>query len=259
MRKKSQQQYGWFGNYPHWQAAKDDTVGYHSSNILEKTKDALLKIKNGQAVYERDSVLFDKKEYPFPLISSLLHIATQNNNTLNVIDFGGSLGSTWFQVQDFLSHLEKVNWHVIEQKDYVTCGKGLFKDDVLDFFYTIDDSIAVNKPNVIILSSVVQYLEKPHEFLNSLRNYNINYIIFDRTSFTQGADRLTRQIVPPEIYEASYPAWFFDEKNFLAPFLNSGYRILAEFPSYVLGESTLSIDEQPIGYDKGFLLKKVNA
>ena len=41
-------------------------------NIFEKTKQSLLKVKNGEAVYERDSVLFDKKEYPYAIISSLL-------------------------------------------------------------------------------------------------------------------------------------------------------------------------------------------
>lgn len=252
-------QYGWFGDYPNWQMAVNNTSGYASKNILEKTKNALLKIKAGEAIYERDSVLFDKKQYPFPLISCLLHIASGNNNKLNVIDFGGSLGSSWFQVKDFLKYLTKVNWHVVEQKEYVSCGKELFKNDELDFFYNIDESITIQKPNVIVLSSVIQYLEKPHDFINKLIDYNIDYILFDRTAFVlREKDRLTKQIVPPEIYEASYPAWFFNEKNFLKPFLHK-YDLIAEFTSYVEGESMTNIDNQPIGYDKGFLLKKLDA
>lgn len=254
---KKENPYGWFGDYSNWQTAVNDTQGYAAGNILEKTKNALLKIKTGEAIYERDSVLFDKKQYPFPLISCLLHIASGNNNKLNVIDFGGSLGSSWFQLKDFLKYLTKTSWHVVEQKEYVNCGKELFKNDNLDFFYNIDESIAIQKPNVVILSSVVQYLQQPHDFINKLIAYNIDHLLFDRTAFImKGKDRLTKQIVPPEIYDASYPAWFFNEENFLKIFYANGYDLVAEFTSYVEGESIMNIDNQPIGYDKGFLFKK---
>ena len=58
---------------------------------------ALIKVKNGDAVFERDSVIFDKIHYSFPLLSALSLTALNHNSTLNVLDFGGSLGSAYFQ------------------------------------------------------------------------------------------------------------------------------------------------------------------
>jgi putative methyltransferase (TIGR04325 family) len=256
IKRKKRAAYGWFGDYKTWAQAANDSKGYAADNILEKTRTALLKIKRGEAVYERDSVTFDTKQYPFPVISSLLYIATANSNKLNVIDFGGSLGSTWFQVKDFLNNLSPVCWNIVEQQEYVTCGRELFEDEKLKFNYSIEECINLQKPNVILLSSVIQYLEKPHDFLQSLLAYEIEYILVDRTAFIKSdKDRLTRQIVPPEIYEATYPAWFFNEKRFLSHFVPK-YEIIAEFTSYVEGESVIQIDNRPIGYDKGFLLKR---
>ena len=80
--------YGWFGNYSSWQDAKKDSVGYDSDLILEKVKNSLLKVKNGEAIYERDSILFDKMEYSWPLLAALLWIANKNMAKLNIIDFG---------------------------------------------------------------------------------------------------------------------------------------------------------------------------
>ena len=47
------------GNYSSWAEARANSTGYDSEVILNKTKDALLKVKRGEAAYERDSVTFD--------------------------------------------------------------------------------------------------------------------------------------------------------------------------------------------------------
>lgn len=256
LKKKPKEEYGWFGNYASWEEAAAHADGYAKSNILEKTKAALLKVKNGEAVYERDSVLFDKKEYPFPLISFLLHSAFENGRPLNVLDFGGSLGSTYFQVKEFLGNQVCSSWNVVEQPHYVECGKEYFEDEMLHFFPSVEECNAAYKIDLVILSGVIQYLPEPHSFLEELVALGYRYIIIDRTAFIdQGKDRLTVQNVWPSVYEASYPAWFFNEHDFLKHF-NERYAIEAEFSTYVQGESIIQIDGVSAGYDKGFYLKK---
>ena len=39
------------------------TIFTFNKNVLEKCKNALLKVKNGEAAYERDSVLFNQIQY----------------------------------------------------------------------------------------------------------------------------------------------------------------------------------------------------
>ncbi|WP_343556013.1 hypothetical protein [Sphingobacterium sp.] len=95
--------YGWSGRYMYWEDVKSLTDWYEANLILNRTYQSMLEIRDGHAVYERDSVLFEKKEYPFALISSLLYIATKNDLKLKVIDFGGSLGTTYYQRYEFFT------------------------------------------------------------------------------------------------------------------------------------------------------------
>lgn len=256
LKKKEKKKDGWFGDYKNWEELVAMSGGYEAKTILDITKNSLLKIKNGEAVYERDSVLFDKKLYPFSIISALLYAAVECKGSLNVLDFGGSLGSTYYQVRDLIPPSVKLQWSVVEQKEYVTCGKDLFENEILQFHYTIKESLSSKKADVLILSSVIQYLEKPHDFLNEIKEYGFKYIILDRTSFIKNdqPDRLTLQIVPVHIYEALYPAWFFNERKLMQHF--DDYDIKTEFESYVPGEQEIEIDSVKAGYDKGFFLVK---
>jgi putative methyltransferase (TIGR04325 family) len=244
--------YGYSGNYRSWDAARSHATGYDSESILAKVRVSALKVKNGEAVYERDSVLFDTVEYSWPLLAALLWIASRNGNRLNVVDFGGSLGSTYFQNKEFLRHLVELHWKVVEQARFVDCGKREFENDHLKFFGSLEASCLGAPPDAILFSSVLQYLEKPYSVLAAACEYGCEFLLFDRTTFIdRGNDRITLQKVPPEIYDASYPAWFFNREKFLE-FLAAKYDLVAEFDA-LAGAIPLGTR---YGRDKGFIFRK---
>jgi len=219
------------GNYLSWQDALCISSGYTEESILEKVKVATLKVKLGEAAFERDSVTFDDIQYPFPILVALLQVALENKGHLNVLDFGGALGSSYYQCRNLLLDLQSLHWNIVEQAHFVSCGQQIFADETLKFYYTIDDCLEVESPQVILLSSVIQYLENPYEFIEKIVNYGFMNILIDRTAFTQvGGDLLTLQRVSPAIYSATYPAWFLDIKKFLSLFLNS-YNLVFDFNS----------------------------
>lgn len=226
--------WGWYGDFPDWESAKKHTKGYDDGTILDKVKNSLLKVKNGQAVYERDSVLFDKIEYSWEVLAGLMWIAAKNKGALNLIDFGGSLGSTYFQNKYFLDFLDSVSWNIVEQENFVEEGVNSFEDDRLKFYNSIEECIVNNSQtiNCILLSCVLPYIEHPFELLNTIFKYKIQYIIVDRTGFTlNGKTRITAQIVPAKIYDASYPCRFFNEEDFIDVFEKNGYEQIVCFPA----------------------------
>lgn len=226
---KKEKPHGWFGNYSSWQLAKSECGGYDAGNILNKVKDSVLKVRNGEAVYERDSVLFDEIQYSPNLIDAFKKSIV--GNQLHVVDFGGSLGSTYFQHKELFKDIKDLKWSVVEQKHFVDCGKNEIEIDSLRFYYTVDEALQTQKPHVLLLSSVIPYFEKPYELIELLLTYNFEYIIVDRTAFIEGAEeRITKQIVPEFIYKASYPAWFLNEKKFVDAFLTK-YNMLSDFSS----------------------------
>jgi len=219
----------WEGNYESWEKARKASTGYDSEIILDKVKESLLKVKAGEVVYERDSVIFNEIRYSWPLLAALMWIAAQSKGELNIIDFGGSLGSTYFQNKKFLEGIPKVRWNIVEQSHFVDEGKKLFEDNNLRFFYDVETCVKECAPNTIIFSSVIQYLEKPYELLEKIIAMGFDFILFDRTPFVESdSDRLTIQKVTPPIYLASYPCWFFSKRKFYA-FFEHKYELIARF------------------------------
>jgi putative methyltransferase (TIGR04325 family) len=243
----------WSGSYNSWKEAEQQTSGYNKDIILKKVFDAISKVYSGEAVYERDSVLFDKIQYSWAVLACLQKIALVNNGNVGVLDFGGSLGSSYLQNRSFLKNVQNLKWHIVEQQHFVECGKKNFESDQLRFHYSIEDALK-NSINCLYLSSVLQYLQNPDEWIDIFLEKNIPYIIVDRTSFVDdGLDRLTVQTVPESIYKASYPCWFFIEHEFVKRF-KAKYDLIADFESYADMPAVLE-DGKKI-YWKGFFFKR---
>jgi putative methyltransferase (TIGR04325 family) len=232
------------GVFPSWQDALRHTSGYDSELILEKVREAALKVKAGEASFERDSVLFACPQCNFPVVAGLLRAAVESRGRLSVLDFGGSLGSSYFQCRPFLGKLAQLRWSVVEQPRFVACGKELFQSEELRFYDSIADCLQREAPQVILFSSVLQYLEAPFAVLQQVRPETFPYVVVDRTFFTSGsADVLTVQLVPRDIYPASYPAWIFSLQKFRRA-LSPPYEVLAEFdsPEGTVGNGRLRAD-----------------
>jgi putative methyltransferase (TIGR04325 family) len=220
--------------------------------FLEKVKEATLKVKYGEAAYERDSVLFDKIQHSYQLLAYLLLIATVHGNKLNVLDLGGSLGSTYFQCRGFLQHLDEVKWNIVEQEHYVDCGRQYIQDEILKFYYSIDECLAVESPRTVILSGVLLALDDPYAYLYKLLDCNFEYIIIDRTPFLPAEDRLTLYVIPPYIHESLTPVWLLNLDRFLSLF-DGKYEIIDDFDSF----ETYPLEDGLVAQSKGFLLKRI--
>jgi putative methyltransferase (TIGR04325 family) len=225
------EEYGFIGDYGSWAEAQRNSSGYDSAVILEKTTASSVKVRDGKAAYERDSVVFDEIQYAWPLLAGLLWVAAVSQGRLHVLDFGGALGTTYFQNRQFLKGLSDVRWTIVEQPDYVQRGRSLFENDVLRFYGSLDECRGDPSPQVILLSGVLQYLEKPYELLNQIFEFDAPHIIIDRTPFhDKPLDRLCVQRVDPSVFDASYPAWIFSVDRFRS--LLSKREVLAEFTSF---------------------------
>jgi putative methyltransferase (TIGR04325 family) len=217
------------GDYASWQAAERESRGYAAGDILEQVTRSALAVQQGLAAFERDSVCFAHMERNWPLIACLLWVAAQREGKLHVLDFGGSLGSSYQQCRALLSPISSLRWSVVEQPHFVERGRQLFEDDVLRFHANTQDCLQAGLPDVLYLSSVLPYLRAPYDTLEELLAHGPDFVLIDRTPMMEGAlDRLTVQRVAPSIVSASYPAWFFSRAKFLS-FFAGRYHLLETF------------------------------
>ena len=221
--------------------------------IYLKNCEASKEVINGTAKYE-EILNYFINEYNWPLLSNLMWLACLNKGSLNLIDFGGSLGSTYFQHISFFSNL-KLNWNIIEQDSYVEYGKQS-SEPYLKVFNNLNQCYREEKSNIILLSSVLPYIEKPFDLLEDINKLDIEYILIDRTYFYEDQDdRLTIQKVSPTIYDASYPCWIFSQDKFLRS-LENKFKIVNDFEA--IGGKICIYNPKSYFISKGMLIKKFN-
>lgn len=229
LRKPQGRGFSFRDDHPTWASALAAADGYDAMLILEKVKSATQKVERGEAAYERDSMLFDSVEVSWPVLSGLLWAAARDTGRLGVLDFGGSLGTTFRQHKGFLAELDAVRWGVVEQPHYVACGREYFSGGALEFYESVRSCVAELRPNAAVFGASLQYVEDPFAVLAAVDDSPVTVMIVDRTPFSRLAeDRITVQHVAPTIYDASYPSWVFSEESFLAR-IGSSWKVAASY------------------------------
>lgn len=237
------------GNYATWEEAAARCTGYDAAPILAKVLDATLKVKRGEAAFERDSVLFDEIAYAWPVTAGLMWAAAKSGGRLDVLDFGGALGSSYFQNRAFLAGLPQVRWSVVEQAHYVEAGREHVQDDNLRFYASVDDCLAENKPNIILISSVLEYLSDYISCIENICEIKSDVILIDRALTSRsGADVIVIQHVIWE-FLATLPCRLLSRTKLLGTLSNLGYEMMIQYPS-------LGGDGENHSY-QGFIFRKV--
>ncbi len=233
---------GWIGDftrfsgpYADWIEASADGFGYNDKVILNRVKQATRQVIEGKASYEQDSVLFHSPLPPSSLLKVLRAAAKRNPAGLNVLDFGGALGSLYHRVLPYLSNIKINSWYVCEQPHFVECGQREFQVASLRFIENPAAASESKSIDVLLLSSVLCYLPRPLEQLRLLAELSPGAILIDRTPWSpDNAWHLLVQHVPRSIYRAAYPVWLIPRSS-----------ILPIFRDYILVEE-FEVDEEPV-------------
>lgn len=218
-----------FGSF---ELALSHCTGYDSEAILNRVLSATLAVQEGLAEYERDSVLFDDVSYSQALLVGLALALSLSPHKLCVLDYGGSLGSSYFQNRKIVSHLEFVDWRIVEQPHFVEAGRTFIPSTRLTFYSSLDELQGFS-PSLLILSSVLQYLPAPLSVLGACLRFYPSVVVIDRTSYdsdpnSSGSVRV--QQVGSIIYRASYPCHFLSESQIVDYVCSCGYLLVDRFP-----------------------------
>ena len=222
----------WQGDYPDWQSAVAASAGYDHEDIFIKVRDAARAVRDGRALWERDSVLFYHEEYSLPLVANLMSVAAWNKGRLRVLDFGGAFGSTYTQHRPLLQKLEELSWNIVEQPNVVKYGQEEFTTKQLRFWHSMEACHATEPVDVILFSGVLEYVENPYALLEQAVVMSPQAIIIDRTPFEKEGERITVQHVSPVIYPASYPCRWLDRTR-VNGILESRYHCLPKHSTHI--------------------------
>lgn len=249
--KQLMNQGGYFsGPYIDWEHAKKNAAGYDNLEIIKKIRKTTL-LQKKDNIFVRDGIAFDKPDHSYPLLTALLSLLLIKSE-INLIDFGGGLGSTYYNCKKFIENENyKINWHIVEQPHFIEIGRTEHQTEELSFYDNID--LIKPKIDMLILSAVLQYLSNPIEFITNFKNKKYPYIFIDRSIChfnPYQATSIMVEHVPKHIYKASYPCYIFNYQKLLE-FFTEKYDIVYEFNA---NEGRQNLGNIDVLY-KGVLLK----
>jgi putative methyltransferase (TIGR04325 family) len=230
-----------------WESASKKSSGYDTQEITSQLVRATIKVRDGEFAYERDGVLFKAIQYSWPLLTSLLS-TPRKGKSLRVLDWGGSLGSSYRQNRAVLESAGiELEWVVIEQPHLVKIGESEFADGTITFESNLE-GFKKGEFDVALFASSICYVPDAEAVLSSVASLAPKRLIFDRTPESIGPkDSYGVQKVGSKIYKASYPIRSFGRgkiENILKP----TYTKLLEW------ESDLQPDPQTVS--KGYLFSR---
>lgn len=120
--------------------------------------------------------------YDFTTIGTMLPIfLASNNQSVNVIDFGGGAGVHYFIFRQLCGNRLNVRWHVIETSEM--CKQASSLQDGSLFFHDnlVNDSINTDSIDIVYSNSALQYHPAPLAMLTELINLNARYFFLTRT------------------------------------------------------------------------------
>ena len=150
------------------------STGYNDDAIIEKVIVAINSVLRGKKKYERDGSCFNSAPKTNKIRLILQEIIDQSTC---IVDFGGGLGSTYVNNADILMGIKK--YIVIEQYKFVAYGRELAKDYNLKISFQDNIKKIEEHPDIIIFSSVLQYLPNPYEVIEEANKLKPKYIIID--------------------------------------------------------------------------------
>ena len=215
------------GNYDSWDQALKFSKGYSDSVILKKTIKSVERVISKQAKFERDSFLFYTKSFDKTLLSLLKNIKKKIKKKIHLCDYGGSLGSLYFQ-HECIFKPNYIDWNIVEQKHYVKYAKKNIKIKNLHFYDNLN-FLHKKKMHVVLFSSSLQYLKNPYQILEKIIKKKIPNIIIHRSPFTKNNEIIKIQKVPKYIYNSSYPIRILNIKKICKKLKNAGYKLNTQY------------------------------
>jgi hypothetical protein len=221
----------WFeGNFRTWAEAQAASSGYDDDSIVRRVLAATMDVREGRAAFERDGVTFATYVAEPGLLGAFGRIAQEAGSIGSVLDFGGALGTTYWRHRSRWKKFGLERWDVVEQPVFVRAAKEVATDE-LAFFAEIEAAERERHHRVLLSSGSLQYLPDPTARLRQWMAGGFDWIVLNNLPLKhRGPDRIALQRVPPEIYAASYPVWFFNREKFLRQF-GGRYEVVMEFSS----------------------------
>lgn len=218
-----------------WEKAVASSDGWETSSLTDKTLEMALKVRDGLIEFEQDTVPRKKIVYSAPILAFIALVLSRHENKLDIVDFGGSLGTNYFQNRKVLRRLEKtqLTWNIVERPGLAELGSKHFAGPELMFYPSIEAAMKGNPPgrDSFLFSGSLQYLDDPLALLDKVVGLGAKIIAFDRllVSPSENHEAYIQHLDPKIYYQTTFPVWCFSRERFIKHLTSKGFELVEHF------------------------------
>ncbi len=224
------------GPYSSWRDAVANSDGWGAPAAFEKTLALSLKVRDGLIEFQQDLIEYDRIIYSETILAFLAMASGMNGGKLDIVDFGGSLGTNFAQNRKILRPFierGKCAWSVVERPPTADLGKKHFEDENLRFFGALDELKMQRHelPTSFLFSGSLQCVDEPFALQDRIIDGGVNLIAFDRLLVSPKAQHeiFIQQPDPAMQYHTTYPTWCFSRNLFVETMASKDFALVEEF------------------------------
>jgi putative methyltransferase (TIGR04325 family) len=218
-----------------WADALRQSDGWDAPAITRKTLEVSRQVRDGTIAFQQDTIAHESVRYSATVLAFLLLATSGRTGRCEIIDFGGSLGTHYYQNRKILAQItgSTVGWNIVERPDIAALGREHFREPGLTFFASLAEAKAALSapPAAFLFSGSLQCLEEPFRALDDAVALGARVLAFDRLLVSPGErhEIYLQRPNPQRYYRATYPAWCFAKGPFIAAVEARGFTRVDQF------------------------------
>ena len=195
-----------------WESAVARSSGYESANVVEPVVTAARRVQIDSQTSNVSTSRYQQ------IAAGLLYCVSQGRfssaEPIRVLDVGGAGADYFYQFQKYAPQIN-FDWTVLETPALAEAMSNEFGRNLSNLRWVSSIENTNEIYDVVLCSSVFQYVEKPFELLATLVKKS-EFLIVNRISLVDSPEHFVAvQRIISNGKRASYPIHFFAEKKFL--------------------------------------------
>jgi len=192
----------WEGIYINFLKGEDEDAVFNGKRWEQRSLDRIENIHNRANSAKTIPSVTRYNETILPIIAG---IVLGEQGKVSILDFGGGIGFSYYQVRESIPEPEKMTFHIVENESVCKSGDRFFEHTENIFFYP-ELPNTTEKFSIVHFGSSLQYIENWRELLSKVAQYSPSYIIF---SDLYAGDIPTYASIQ-NYYNSKIPVWFFN-------------------------------------------------
>lgn len=193
----------WEGVYPSFRETPSSGPGFNEDKWIRGSLEKIRAVRRESA---RKMTVSPVTQYRESLLPFLAAVVFHESGGVRILDFGGGIGFSYYQVLHGLPNAENLEFHVVEIEALCKAGKQYFRNEPRIFFHSFLPQEAETTFDIVHMGSSLHYCEEWEDTLSRLCRYRPRYFLL--TDLPAG-DIPTFATVQ-NYYTSKIPVWFFN-------------------------------------------------